>query len=146
VPPSRRLQAGALLFVFLMTLSLWLAPGLPWGWRLLAGLAGFSSAWKTVGTILFQCGPGAVRRFVWAADGRWRIRSRAGDWANADISSRTAALGPWILLVWKPTPREGGRDGRRASYALIDAGYVSRSTFRALRGRLKLALSRPDPK
>jgi hypothetical protein len=39
-----------------------------------------------------------------------------------------------MLLVWK------GPD--RTYYALIDAAYVSRRTFRALRGRLKLALWR----
>jgi hypothetical protein len=137
VPPSRRLQAGALLFAILLTLSIALAPSPSGAWRPLAGWACVLLAWAPLRTILFQRGAGAVRQLVWASDGRWRIRTRAG-WASADISSRTAALGPWILLVWKGS--------NRTCYALIDAAYVSRGAFRALRGRLKLALSRANPK
>jgi hypothetical protein len=125
------------LFALVMTLSLALAPAPAWGWRLLAGCVSVSVGWHAVRTILFQRGPGAVRRFVWAADGRWRLATRAG-WVAADISSRTAALGPWILLVWKGVGRP--------YYALLDADCVSRGGFRALRGRLKLALSRAVPK
>jgi hypothetical protein len=125
------------LFALLMTLTLCLAPAPSWGWRLLAGCASLLVAWDSVRTVLFQRGPRAVRRFVWAADGRWRLRTQSG-WVAADISSRTAALGPWILLVWKGVGRP--------YYALIDAGCVSQSGFRALRGRLKLALSRAVPK
>jgi len=131
------LQTGAVLFALLMTLALWLAPAPAWGWRLLAGCAGTLVAWDSVRTVLFRRGPGAVRHFVWAADGRWRLWTDGG-WVAADISSRTAALGPWILLVWK------GVD--RPYYALVDADCVSRGGFRALRGRLKLALSRAVPK
>jgi hypothetical protein len=131
------LQAGALLFALAVTLSLWVAPAPAWGWRLLAGAVAVVVVWNAARAILFQRGPGAVQRFVWAADGRWRLQTRAG-WVSADISSRTAALGPWILLVWK--------DVSRPYYALLDAGSVSRGSFRALRGRLKLALSGVDPK
>jgi hypothetical protein len=125
------------LFALLITLSIWAATQPAAGWRLLAGVACIVGAWNSVRTLIFQRGTHSVRQFIWGADGRWKVRVPSG-WVAVDISSRTAALGPWILLAWTGA-------GRRY-YALIDAEYVSRATFRALRGRLNLALSRADPK
>jgi hypothetical protein len=125
------------LFALLITLSIGAATEPSAGWRVLAGLASVLVAWSSLRTLIFQVGTHTVRQFVWGSDGRWKVKSRVG-WVAVDISSRTAAFGPWILLAWHGA-------GRRY-YALIDAEYVSRRTFRALRGRLKLALSGADPK
>jgi len=125
------------LFALLITLSIGAATEPSAGWRLVGGIASVIMAWNSLRTLVFQKGTHTVREFVWGSDGRWKVRLRSG-WVAVDISSRTATLGPWILLAWQGA-------GRRY-YALIDAEYVSRRTFRALRGRLKLALSRADPK
>jgi hypothetical protein len=122
------------LFALLIALSIYAAPAPAWPWRLLAGLAAVAFGWRPIRAIVFQRGPAAVRALEWAADGRWSVRDGSGQWMPADISSQTAAVGPWILLAWK------GSQGRL--YALIDAAHVSRTGFRALRGRLKLALGR----
>jgi hypothetical protein len=141
VPPSRRLQAGAVLFMLLMTLSICLAPAPAWGWRLVAAAAAVALGWHPVRAILFQRGAAAVHRFEWAADGAWHVLDSGGGRMAVRLASQTAAIGPWILLVWvtAPTPGKGRGLFVRRRYALIDAARVSPTEFRALRGRLKLA-------
>jgi hypothetical protein len=134
------------LFAIMMALSLVLAPAPPWEWRLVAGSIALALAWSRVAAIIFQRGRAAVRQFEWAGDGVWRIRDRSGRWEHASLAPETAAVGPWILLVWNAC-QEGDHLGNRCPngrrYCLIDAADVSQSAFRALRGRLKFFLPRP---
>jgi hypothetical protein len=144
VPPSRRLQAGALLFALLVMLSLWLAPSPSWWWRLLAGLLALGLAWHPLRAIVFQRGLAAVRRFEWAADGAWWVTPHGGRRTGMRLAGAPAGFGPWVLLVWRATPG-GGDDGHRGRcYALIDARNVGPEAFRALRGRLKLSRRHRD--
>ena len=138
------MQAGAALFAILSTLSLLLAPAPAWPWRLGIGVLACVLAWRPARAILFQQGPSAVRRFEWAADGTWSVLDATARRRALRLAPETAALGPWILLVWETCPVERlwtGRSGRH--YALLDAAAVSPIAFRALRGRLKLSLHRP---
>ncbi len=119
---------------FLVTALLAVAPEPAIPWRLLAALLTVLVGARPILTLVFQRGRAAVRHFEWAADGTWSIRGQSGVPGEARLHPATAAIGPWIILVWNRGP--AGPTFR--SYALIDAGNVSRSLFRALRGRLKL--------
>jgi hypothetical protein len=121
---------------------LWLAPAPAAGWRLVAGLIAVALGWHPLRTVVFQRGAAAVRRFEWAANGAWSVGDRNGTQLPVRLDPATAALGPWVLLVWTGAP--GTVRGRR--YALIDAADVSQSAFRALRGRLKLTAARAIPR
>jgi hypothetical protein len=126
-----------------MTILLWLAPAPGAGWRLLAGLIAAALGWRPLRGVIFQRGPAAVRRFEWARNGDWSIQDRNGTQLQVRLDAATAALGPWVLLVWTGAPGAVVR-GRR--YALVDAASVSPWAFRALRGRLKLAAWRANPR
>jgi hypothetical protein len=127
-------QAGATLFAVVVISSLILAPAPEWYWRLLAGFLFCVLAWWPLRALVFQAGPAAVWHFEWTGEGQWWV-SDARDRRLMSLAPATSALGPWIMLVW--TMRRAGR-----RYALIDAAYVSPTTFRALRGRLTLSARR----
>jgi hypothetical protein len=85
--------------------------------------------------MVFLRGRAAVRRFEWTAEGQWWVADRTGNRVKAQLTAATAGFGPLLLLIW-------WAGGRR--YALVDACNVSPEAFRALRGRLKLQLRRPE--
>jgi hypothetical protein len=127
-------QAATLLFALGIAMSLGLSPAPALWWRLLAGATTAMLAWHPLRSMIFQRGPMAVRRFEWACEGSWLIVHRDGVRRPVYLHPASAAIGPWIVLVWTGRP---ARFARR-SYALIDAARVSPAIFRALRGRLKL--------
>ena len=154
---------GAALCTLLISTTLGFSPTPHAGWRALAAVLTVTLAWPPVSTVLFQRGPRAVRRFEWAADGRWFLIDMFGARRQAWLSASSASLGPWILLVWSTgAPRFGlerivgplrdvaRRQHSRTRYALIDVAAVGRPGFRALKGRLRLTLEpaihtrRPD--
>lgn len=131
-----------MLFVLLTSLSLFVAPGPSWRWRLSAAVIAVVLGWRPARAILFQRGAAAVARFEWSADGRWWLGDRYANRVGAQLARQSAGLGPWLLLVWHDVgrPRRPGL----VRYGLIDARYVSPEVFRALRGRLKLLATAPE--
>jgi hypothetical protein len=129
VPPARRVQAGAVLFVIATMLSVFLAPIQGWPLQLLSVAVTAILAWHPLRAIVFRRGRAAVQRCEWDAKGSWHVIDASGVRQSVRLSARTAGIGPWLLLVW---------EGRPTRYALIDAAEVSPNAFRALRGRLNL--------
>jgi membrane-bound metal-dependent hydrolase YbcI (DUF457 family) len=151
VPPSRRVQVAALLFLLMIAGALAGASSLPPGWRTLTAIVTAALLWHPIRTLVFQRGRSAVRRLRWESDGRWSIVQGNGLWREVSLHPATAALGPWVVMVWSWSPPSPGgleagncRSPSRPAiegfrcYALIDAACVTPVTFRALRGRLKL--------
>lgn len=128
----------------LVMLTAWLAPAPAPGWRLLAAGISLALGWHPVSVLVFQRGRGAVRRFVWDAEGQWRIFETGAGWSSARLAPQSAAFGPWVLLAWQVSRGEGG-NCRRLRYALLDAAAVNPQQLRALRGRLTLLGRRSDP-
>ena len=135
MPASPRVQAAALLFALGVAVSLSVASAPAPSWRLLAGLLTAALAWHPMRSLIFQRGPSAVRRFDWMADGTWFVVRADGVRRPAVLHRASAALGPWVVLVFATSPAPLAR----RCYALVDAACVSPGTFRTLRGRLKLA-------
>src|SRR6185312_1898046 len=120
VPPSRRLQALAVLFLVLLAGSLVFASAPAPAWRALAGLCTGLLLWPSMRALVFQRGPRAVRRLSWAPDGRWFIVLGDGIEQEVFLHPSSAALGPCLMLAWTSTP---GPLARRC-YALIDGASV----------------------
>jgi hypothetical protein len=135
VPPSRRVQTGAVLFGVALLVSVFLAPHQGWPLQLLTVAVAAVLAWQPLRAIIFRRGPAAVHWFEWTADGTWHVIDGTGGRQATRLSTRSAGIGPFLLLVWRGAPTR---------YALIDADRVSASAFRALRGRLKLVNGRRE--
>lgn len=137
VAPSRRAQAAAMLFLLMVAVLLAVAPAPAALWRGIAALATGVLVWHPMRAVIFQRGPSAVRRLIWASDGGWSVAQGEGGPRAVSLHPSSAGIGPWLLLAWTASPAFGAR----RVYALIDAACVSPVTFRTLRGRLKLARS-----
>ena len=123
-----------MLLVLMIAASLALAAHVPATWRTVTALVTAALLWHPLRTLIFLRGPWAVRRLCWESDGGWWIVQGNGLRREVSLHPATAALGPWLVLVWSASPGFGAR----RSYALIDAACANPVTFRALRGRLKL--------
>ncbi|HET9395160.1 MAG TPA: hypothetical protein VFO36_03810, partial [Nitrospiraceae bacterium] len=87
-------------------------------------------AWRPLLEILWQRGPGVVRRIEWTEQGEWRLGIANRDLSLAILLNESAVLGPLVFLVWS-------HEGRKR-FALIDSTCCDSHVFRTLRARMQL--------
>ncbi len=111
-------------------LALLLACGSDRLWRALAAVLSLGLGGPPVATVIFNRGSRAVRRVTWRPDGSWSIVTGGMEF-DVQLLPASATLGGLAFLVWwNPTL------GRR--YALVEARCIGQTTFRRLRGRLRI--------
>jgi hypothetical protein len=111
-----------------VTLLLAPEPGLLW--RAMAAVVSLGLGGPPIVALFFNRGRKAVRRATWRSDGTWSIATGGCEF-DVQLLPATAALGQFILLVWR-NPALGRR------YALVEAKCIGKATFRRLRGRLRI--------
>jgi hypothetical protein len=130
---SRRLARLSLLLLAALAAALAVAGQLSLPERSCAVLLTAVLAVPGVRRVVWLRGPNAVRAFEWSAAGHWRVLDGAGSWRDAHLLPRSAAIGPFLLLVWTC-------GGWRRYAALIDGSAVPVAVHRQLVGRLRIGV------